>query len=506
LIEIVLGPPGTGKTTTLLGYVDDELARGVPPDRIGYVTFTRRGADEAASRAVAKFNLSRDQLPWFRTLHSLCFRRLGCGKEDVLEGKRLGEFADYAGVKITGRWSEDGVISGLAFGDRALFMENLARVRCQPLREAYDAYCDDLPWDRVERFSRCLAEYKAQNNLLDFTDMLAAFVERGEGLGLEVLIVDEAQDLSRLQWEVVRVLSGGCRRVVVAGDDDQAIYAWAGADAAALVTMEGAARVLGQSWRVPRAVQDTALEIISPVTQRRQKEWSPRAAAGEVVRAVALDEADLSGAWEDTVQPVLILARNTYIIDTQVVPELRRAGIIYERYERSSVPRRVLDAVDAWESLRRGGSVLAAEARGVYEHITSGVGVKRGFKELKKFSDDAAVTLDDLERDGGLMRRDPWYDALDRLPKGDVDYLRAARGRGEDIRGRPRVRVSTIHGSKGGEAQHVVVLTEMARRTYHEARLDPDAERRVWYVAATRAKEKLSVVDNRRAPFRCQWL
>jgi superfamily I DNA/RNA helicase len=60
------------------------------------------------------------------------------------------------------------------------------------------------------------------------------------------------------------------------------------------------------------------------------------------------------------------------------------------------------------------------------------------------------------------------------------------------------VRVSTIHGSKGGEADHVVVLREMAQRTHREMReVSEEDEARVWYVAVTRARERLSIVEPR---------
>ena len=99
---IVLGPPGTGKTTTLLNKVDDYL-KNTDPDKVGYFAFTQKAAYEARDRAINKFNLTEDDLPYFRTLHSLAFRRLGIKKENVMQrrhyqdfGKRVKEEINYA--------------------------------------------------------------------------------------------------------------------------------------------------------------------------------------------------------------------------------------------------------------------------------------------------------------------------------------------------------------------------------------------------------------------------
>ena len=81
---IVLGPPGTGKTTTLLNEVDKHL-KNTDPNKIGFFSFTQKAAYEARDRAMDKFNFSEDDLPYFRTLHSLAFRRLGVNKENVMQ-------------------------------------------------------------------------------------------------------------------------------------------------------------------------------------------------------------------------------------------------------------------------------------------------------------------------------------------------------------------------------------------------------------------------------------
>jgi len=106
LRTIVLGPPGTGKTTTLLNKVDDYLKQ-TDPDKIGYFAFTQKAAHEARDRAIKKFNLTEDDLPYFRTLHSLAFRKLGLKKDQVmqprhykdlgkkLDGKATSQFPNY---------------------------------------------------------------------------------------------------------------------------------------------------------------------------------------------------------------------------------------------------------------------------------------------------------------------------------------------------------------------------------------------------------------------------
>lgn len=467
--------------------VEDALARGVPPDRIGYVSFTKRAAQEASSRAAAKFKLSTSELRYFRTLHSMCFNALGLSNSDVFEGKKIVEFGHWLGVEFSlMRHSDDGLLLGYTPGDRAMFMENLARVRRTSLREQYDMFHDNIPWNFVEHVARGLRQYKQDTGLLDYTDMLEHFVASDWSPLLEELYVDEAQDLSLLQWEVVGKLGRNCRRAVVAGDDDQAIYRWAGAAVEHFVDLPGSATVLGQSYRCPPQVQQLSHEIISRVTHRRPKEWLPREAEGVVERLESFSQVDIWG------KKVLILARNEFVL-RPVMESIRSDGVIYEWRGHTSVSRPILDAVWAWERLRSGEHITADEARRVYEYMSSGRGVRRGFKQLPGVAPDMMVDHEWLTENGGLLRNEIWHEALDRIPDEERIYLLRARQKGESTN-KPRVTVSTIHGAKGGEADHVILLRDMANRTYEEMLESPDDEARVWYVAVTRAKQKLTIV------------
>lgn len=495
LPAILLGPPGTGKTTELTNIIAEEIASGTLPSEIGLVTFTRAAAAEAVDRVAAddRFTIDRDEFVHFRTIHSMAARGSGIGGKNLLEGAKLAGFGDWIGEKLTGHYAADGVWNGYSRGDRMMFIDNLARIKRLPLMEVYLAEREaNLEWALQDRFSRGLREYKKTNAVHDFTDMLEVFVKEGKAPRLKVLLVDEAQDLSLLQWDVVKLLAKGCERLVVAFDDDQAIHIWAGASIETALNLPGNVTVLGQSHRVPRAVQEVALGIIKRVKHRRAKQWSPRDEEGLVKYLPYASDIDFSG------DDVMVLARNRSLIK-ELAGELKIKGIYFRDEGRDSVKASLRDAIIIWTRLRDGKPQLVKDiVAGPYEWMSSGTRVARGAKKLPSFDPGATVSMDELVEKGGLLTTAVWFEALDRIPADDIAYIRKAARQGEHLSVPPRVKLSTIHGSKGAQANHVILLAGMATRSFEGMRVNPDSEHRVFYVGASRAKQQLTIADYRK--------
>lgn len=493
---IIYGPPGTGKTFYLLNIVDELLQSGVNSEHICFVTFTRKAASEAKSRAISKFGLTSQQLPLFKTLHSLAFQQLNINRNEVMGINDYLTIARFLGIYLTAKSvQEDGTISGASKGDRLLFTDMMARSRRMNLKDYWELFPnEDISFTELERLSNTIVRYKRDNGKIDFIDMILRFITDCPQVGLKYLIVDEAQDLSTVQWDMVKKLATEAKKVYIAGDDDQAIFTWAGADVKQFMELDGDRIVLDKSYRVPLRVQCVANDIVSKIKMRVEKIWKSReekneTVQGEVAYLNELSHIDMSkGTW-------LLLARNLFLLE-QFTNHCRTSGLVYSCSTGSPINGATLDAIVIWEDLRKGKSVAVSQIVKVYDLMTSKVGIAYGMKaKLEREPENLTLNLKNLQTDFGLLTTEIWHKALNRIPEQDREYFLSALRQGEKLLKEPRIKISTIHGVKGGEADNVCIITDMARRTFDEFHDNPDAEHRVWYVAVTRARERLFIIQ-----------
>jgi DNA helicase-2/ATP-dependent DNA helicase PcrA len=495
-INIIFGPPGTGKTTHLLNIVEKELQQGTPPDRIGYFAFTNKAADEAIARASIKFGLDKKDLKYFRTLHSMAFKFLGLKNADVMGDKDYKELSDYLQVNII---NPNKTVKDLGISqpqDPYLKIIDTAKVKNISLSAAFLQSDEHIRggFEFLSYIDRGIEDFKKRKNVLNFTDMILKFNERKDAPKLDVAIIDEAQDLSFIQWQMVELIIRNCERAYVAGDDDQAIFDWAGADTKRLGLIGGERTVLQQSYRIPKSIHRLANNLITKVRDRVPKDWQPKDREGLVKhhRTCFNPSIDLTnGSW-------LILARTNYIAE-QFIEDLKSKGFFYEYKGRSSVSDKMMNAIKGWKKIQQGESVELPIVKDIYHYISGNSGIERGFKNLENASDEVTYDYESLVVKHGLNvdSNTEWNFALDKIPAEQTRYINSAMDRDQDFHKSKNIKISTIHASKGGEADNVMLLKDLPTKVDNNISKVIDDERRVFYVGATRAKKSLHLISSK---------
>lgn len=487
----IFGPPGTGKTTTLLNMVEKSLEAGITPSQLGFFAFTKKAANEARDRAAQRFDLDPvKDLPYFRTIHSLAYRLMGVNENQLMSDQNYKELSKAIGFTLHSSSSEEEDVSFKATDHPILQLINLAKTKKTALQHEYNHSNVNFTWLEVKYVADSYENYKKSFGLMDFTDMLLAFVKQADHLmpSFKISFLDEAQDLSPLQWDIAHKLDAKSERMFVAGDDDQAIYRWAGADVDHFINLPGGAEVLEQSYRVPAAIHALAEKIASRIQNRFPKVYRPRQEQGQIYRVPDIRSIDMSeGSW-------LIMAQARFMLHP-IQQELKNGGYLFERQDGSrSIPQKMSLAINGWESLRKGRAVTTGTAQAIYSYMSgNGVRVKRGHKTINA-DDNQMFELRELQEHFGLLATDEmiWHEAMDKIPDGDRAYITALLRRGEKFNAKPRIRLSTIHGAKGGEAQNVVILPDLTAAALESV---GDDLHRVFYVGVTRALQNLYILE-----------
>jgi len=485
LKTIVLGPPGTGKTTTLLNEVDRYLKQ-TDPDKIGYFSFTQKAAHEARDRAMSKFNLSEDDLPYFRTLHSLAFRRLGIKKEDVMQRRHYEDLGNKTGYNLDYNEYDNEHTGLFTTKSDLLRIVQMAKLRNITPERQYNLkeHTQDITIQQLKQFVSDLNQYKKDYTLIDFTDMITEFIKSDKSPKFDVVFIDEAQDLSLSQWDMARSIWDKTGDTFIAGDDDQAIFRWAGADVDSFITQTGKIMQLTQSYRIPQVVHDVASRIVDKIQNRLPKEWRPKTQRGLLSYYDDFEQVNMKqGNW-------LVLARTRFMLN-DLEDHLYSQGLYYENKFKTNKEQDLYKAIIDWEDVRKGVYINYEQLLRIASYMSPKHYQK---EELKYLDKDSTYNMSDLINKRGLKTHKVWYEAFDDAPEKKVRYIRRMRENGEKLNSKPRIVLSTIHGVKGGEQDNVVLLTDLSRNTQRNYEQNPDDENRLFYVGATRTKNHLHII------------
>lgn len=322
-VQKVYGPPGTGKTTYLIDKeVGAALERGISPNKIAFLTFTNVAADAAAKRLAERHEKKKENFRYFSTLHKMATRLGGMKNLGIMEYEDRRKFDKNIGNLP--EWIREGDILSIAdrpkhpiLDDWSLALNRREKFEIRSL--GYPEYLESFYADEENiketledisnirkyavKYIKDYIHFKEKMGVADFDDVLLnAIDEKAVGdkrfPDLDLLVVDEAQDLSNLQWDFVDRLAKKSERLVIAGDDDQAIMEAFGAEPSRFVKYQTTEEdvVLDVSHRVPvnikEHVDNGIVSVLKAMFARRvEKIWrsSDKLSEGEVINGKELD-------------------------------------------------------------------------------------------------------------------------------------------------------------------------------------------------------------------------
>ena len=486
---IYVASAGTGKTTALMDELNHAL-KETTPDTIVFTTFTTAGAHEAASRAREKFPSYTDhQFRYFRTLHSLAYRSIP--QKKMMTYALYSELGKELGMNINSMRaiSSKGSAAPPNNSDRLLQLNGHMRSRRWTAEEAAK-YQEESTFSikEIKDFDEAYRSFRKKHGVYDFTDQLEVFLDVLDDWEVRIthLFVDECQDLSTLQWDIVRKLQSKAQKTIIAGDDKQSIYGFSGGDPKQLIDLEGDRKVLKQSYRLPENLLAYAETIADRISDKQEYSVTPADKGGLIEYVGEITElADQlkEGTW-------FFLARNRKYLP-YFEHQLNKLGLVYESDTGNGAFSPILiESVIAWTDMREGFTISSRVVKHIYKNYLKGKAVAHGFKKVvASLDDDTYLDGDTLQSEYGLVNFNPWYETFS-IPKSIVAPLRKLEETGS-LNTSTKIRVATIHSVKGKEADNVVLLPDMTTLTHRTYLKDPDSEHRVFYVGATRAKQQL---------------
>jgi len=568
---LVLAGPGSGKTFTITHRVCHLIEEyHVDPSRILVITFTKAAATEMKERFDA---LMGDPAPFvsFGTFHAIFFRILKFAyrydaRNIIREDQKtrfVKEEMDRCSVEVE---DEGDFIASI--------LSEISSVKGDmiSLDHYYSKNCSE------EIFKQLYLGYEdrlRKANLIDFDDMLVMchelFTQRKDILAAwqrkyQYILVDEFQDINRVQYEIVRMLAAPEDNLFIVGDDDQSIYRFRGAKPEIMLGFEkdykNAKKVLlNINFRSTRDIVETAGKLIVHNKMRFPKKIVTDKGSGKPV---------VTRLWKDPqeetmeiVEEILNYGKAGYALSDMAVLYRTNLGprLLIEKFMEYNVPFITRDSVpnlyDHWiaqnlvsymktaQGDRQRANVLQIINRpNRYISRDSLEGNPVNFESVKSFYQDRSFMVErveQLEYDLQMIKNMAPVAAVNYIRKaiGYDEYLReyaqyrrmkpeellevadqlseSAAGfqsfdqwlahmkeYGEELNNRAKsgqtkaegVALMTMHSSKGLEYKIVYILDANEGVTPHQKAVLPadlEEERRMFYVAMTRAKERLHV-------------
>jgi len=565
----LFGGPGSGKTTALLDRVEGLLEDDdVDVRDVLVVSYTRAAAAEVRERLAERLDESPRALKGnVATMHAKAYELLNLSRGDVVGEDDKQEFCEEYGIEYEDEYSGAGrrTARSTTLGNKIIatsqwlqrtrrdvadwydvpFQWNEEEIRLppdiDPNAQEGNKYTPTWPADDdridVPETIRAWRAYKGDNDLVGFADMLERVKQRSLVPHVDYLVIDEFQDITTLQYDVYEEWKPHMEQVLIAGDDDQVVYAWQGADPDLLLDTERDEDVvLPNSYRLPSRILNVVNQEIRHIEKRQEKDLKPRKEGGAVEGIRNPSMLDLVRNVRHTVQrddgTLMLLFRARYQM-FQFIDEFIGEGIPFSVLtdqrmwtDRLTQYVRAIENFDAGEQLtgletRRLAEMLQDSAFGTNERddLYDAIDERQeeaGVEDLEAFTVDPDAIKEFVPFMPGTASAADMVRKVTSFQRKSVDAYFAGDYAGMDP---GRVRIGTIHSAKGREADHVFVATDLTEKVVEQMAAsvdDPTSvegveeftkttnpvpvltnnERRVFYVGMSRARERLVLMEN----------
>jgi len=533
--HIIFGSPGTGKTTKLISILKKLFDDGIKPEEVCFCTFTKAGAEEAKERIIEKFNLTKDDLLYFGTIHSICYKKFCLGM-NVISQSQIKDFFNkiHLEYEIT-KDDEDLLTNEASFDfDGNILLNFYDKIRLSFCKSIYEINEDEmkvlyqnLPMPDgsfmkifVNAFNpyKTLIEYekyKKENNLIDFIDMLLICYKNKFLIPTKILIVDEFQDLSPLQYEIFKIWEKDKKDIYLAGDDDQTIYSFICANSKYLLEEKDKINenngdeilILDTSYRLKSEINRYCHDFINKNLRKEKrvaKLVKSFSEGGEIINDYINYDLEKVLDYVNPEKWTFILFRTNYYKKAFINEILIKKGIVYHEIRGKSIWNdKTINLFNASIKLFNKQPINSIEVKYLLSSIPFKFGMfkkglKSNYKNMTKLNEYNMVNLMELGFNMQFFNICKDYESLFSVIDLGEGIKKSFIERQKSIVSLPiRLKIGTIHSSKGKEADNVIIFKDISNKVAIEIRKDQKSwenEMRVFFVGQSRAREKLIIL------------
>ncbi|MEA2056932.1 MAG: ATP-dependent helicase [Patescibacteria group bacterium] len=392
-IVVVKAGPGTGKTHTLTSKLLLLLENGIDPDKVVALTFTQRAAQEMKERLTSNLSLE-SRKPFVGTFHAFALKKLGISSEAIVSDSQRRKILLQTKIDL---------------GHSQIKLKDLDLIITQTKNKALPV----SPECQVEKTLSIYQKHLKNLKKFDYDDLLLKLKEQTERYkDIDYLLIDEFQDLNKLQLSIIDCLLSHLKQLFVIGDVNQAIYGFRGAQAkgfekwaiklsnAVIVKLKknyrsdrkiieaSASLFLDEEQLEPISKKDGEVKLIKTLNQFTEAKFI-RENIEEKLGGIGLAQASEYHQAKETKFSNFAIAYRTKFLGRQIKAELDQAGIPVQQVGTDSIylQPEVIFLVNLiwWNVLIKGKDEINISLEEVEDNLLQSLFLQLSLKTIIKF-------------------------------------------------------------------------------------------------------------------------